>query len=199
MIKVILTLGLTLAQAGFVGCKRTPEDAPKVIGIPFAVPISSISQHMPPGEKAEQYPLIPMYGYKLQFANPDNWEAIVHDESDDDFTEKRIFAIYLGKSLGRTCTGNDTETLINELQKKYEIGFTTSFVHKLKDEDAFIFRAVDDRRMLTATALCFSQNLSVKFGYVDLDRYQYRKPDEIKSLLNAAVEEAKEYKSRVLN
>jgi hypothetical protein len=182
----------------FAGCQREPEEAPKVIGIPFAVPISTIKKHLPEGAKPTEYPLIPMYGYKLQFANPDNWEVIVQDESPDELVESRIYAIYLGRTLGRACARTDTESVVTELQKKYAGGFPTTAVHNMKEDEAITFMAVDERRLLSATASCFVQNLSVRFTYIDLDRYQYRKPEEVKALIKKTAVEAKEYKSRVL-
>ena len=195
MIKLVCS---TAAVAFLVGCQRAPQEAPKVIGIPFAVPVTAIKQHLPETAKAEQYPLIPMYGYKLRYANPENWEVIVQDESPDDLAENRIFAIYLGRTLGRTCTRSDTKAVVNELRPKYAATFSTTAIQDLKDEEAVAFVAVDERRMLSATASCFIQNLSVRLTYIDLDRYQYRKPEEIHAILNKAAVETKEFKSRVL-
>lgn len=194
MIKLVC---FTATIALLVGCQRAPQKAPTVIGIPFAVPVTAIKQHLPEAAKAEQYPLIPMYGYKLRYANPENWEVIVQEESPDDLVENRIFAIYLGRTLGRTCTRSDTEAVVNELQPKYAAAFSTTAIHNLKDEEAVAFVAVDERRMLSATASCFIQNLSVRLTYIDLDRYQYRKPEEIQTVLKKAAVEAKEFKSRV--
>ncbi|MBL8528860.1 MAG: hypothetical protein JNL68_14325 [Burkholderiales bacterium] len=195
MIKLICSAaGLAL----LIGCQRAPQAPPSVIGIPFAVPVSAIKQHLPEGGKAEQYPLIPMYGYKLRYANPENWEVIVQDESADELAESRIYAIYLGRMLGRACTRSDTEAVVNDLQKKNAATFSTTVVHNLKEEEAVAFLAVDERRMLSATASCFIQKLSVRLTYLDLDRYQYRKPEEVQAILKKAATEAKEYKTRVL-
>ena len=195
MIKFASTL---LVAALLAGCQRAPEGPPSVLGIPFAVPISSIKQHLPEDAKPTQFPLIPMYGYKLQFANPENWEVIVQDESPDELVESRIFAIYLHRSLGRPCTLKDTEAVISDLQKKYEVGFSTRTVRKLKEEEAVGLTASNERRLLTAIASCFMQNIRIKFTYIDLDHYQYRKPDEVSNLLRKAAVEDKEYKNRVL-
>jgi hypothetical protein len=195
---VIKLTYLAAALALLPGCQRSPEAVPKVIGIPFAVPVGAIQQHFPVGEKPTQYPLIPMYGYKLQFPNPENWEVIVQDESPDELAESRIFAIYLGRTLGRACTRIDTNSLIDELQKKHAAAFSITTVQNMKEEEAVALVAVDERRMLSATASCFIQNLSVRFTYLDLDRYQYRKPEEVRALLKKAALDAKEYKTRVL-
>jgi hypothetical protein len=42
------------------------------------------------------------------------------------------------------------------------------------------------------------QNIRIKFTYIDLDHYRYRKPDEASNLLRKAAVEDKEYKNRVL-
>ena len=74
----------------------------------------------------------------------------------------------------------------------------TTTIQNLKEEEAVALVAVDERRLLSATASCFIQNLRVRLTYIDLDRYQYRKPDEVQAVLKKAATEAKEYKSRVL-
>ena len=191
---ISLAIGVSL----LVGCQRAPQEVPKVIGIPFAVPVASNKQHLPDSAKPEQYPLIPMYGYKLRYANPENWEVIVQDESPDELNEPRIFAIYLGKNLGRPCSRGDASSVVTELQKKYSSAFVTTTIQNLKEEEAVALVAVDERRLLSATASCFIQNLGVRLTYIDLDRYQYRKPDEVQAVLKKAATEAKEYKSRVL-
>lgn len=180
------------------GCQRQSQEPPSVIGIPFAVPVSAIKQHLAPGAKPEQYPLIPMYGYKLQYANPDNWEVIVQDESAEELAEARIYSIYLGRNLGRSCSKSDTQAVVADLQKKYASSFPDSTVQALKNEEAYSFVAVDERRMLSATASCFIENLDVRFTYLDLDRFQYRKLPEVEAILKRAALEVKEYKTRVL-
>ena len=93
---ISLAIGVSL----LVGCQRAPQEVPKVIGIPFAVPVASIKQHLPDPAKPEQYPLIPMYGYKLRYANPENWEVIVQDESPDELNEPRILPSISARTLG---------------------------------------------------------------------------------------------------
>ena len=196
---MIKLFAFIFACAPLAGCDRAPQGAPTVIGIPFAVPITAIKQHLPEGAKPTQYPLIPMYGYKLQFANPENWEVIVQDEAPDELHESRIYAIYLGRALGRACNRSDTEAVISDLLKKHESFFSATAVHRIKEEEAVALVAVDERRMFSATASCFIQNLGVRFTYLDLDRYQYRRPDDMKDILKKSTIETKEFKNRVLN
>ncbi len=191
---IYLSIGVSL----LVGCQRPPREAPKVIGIPFAVPVSAIKHHLPEPAKPEHYSLIPMYGYKLRYANPENWEVIVQDEAPDELKEPRIFTIYLGRNLGRKCSRSDTSSVVIDLQKKYSSAFETTVVRNLNEEEAVALLAVDERRLLSATASCFIQNLGVRFTYIDLDLYQYLKPEEVHIVVKKAAIEAKEFKSRVL-
>jgi hypothetical protein len=76
--------------------------------------------------------------------------------------------------------------------------FETTVVRNLNEEEAVALLAVDERRLLSATASCFVQNLGVRFTYIDLDLYQYLKPEEAHTIVKKAAIEAKEFKSRVL-
>lgn len=187
------------AALAIAGCSPRPAPVPDVLGIPFAVPVNDIKNYLPEGAKSEQYPFVPfgpVYGYKLEFPNPENWTVLVQEEAPEDLREKRIFLIYISRTLDRSCARNHTEELIGTLAKKYQPQFDASFIHKAEEEIGFAFVAVSDRRMLQARVLCFGNRIGASFTYIDLDRYQYQDPVGVEKGLSDARREAKEYRSR---
>ncbi len=179
------------------GCSRASESVPEVLGVPFAVPVSAISQHLRQGAKPELYPFISLYGYKLQLPNPDNWTVIVQEE-DPDLLENRIWTIYISRGLDAPCALAHTQDFVGIVRKKYGPMFSESYTQRLPNEEGYRFFAASKRRTLTVTIQCSAISLLSKFIYIDLDRYKYRKPDEIQEVISTSMREAKEYEARAI-
>jgi hypothetical protein len=99
-----------LLLASFVlRCTPRETTVPDVLGIKFGIPVSDLESYLPEDAKPETY-MVPMYGYKLIYPNPDNWDVIVEEGGPDGvITTKSIWKIYIAKALTDDCAQNHTE------------------------------------------------------------------------------------------
>ena len=191
--KRLLLMALLLLASG---CSPPPKkNAVDVIGVPFVVPVAQLKNFLPGGAKPEHYPLIPFYGYKLQYPNPENWEVLVQDDGGG-LLEKAIFNIYISRTLDDKCVEKDAKSMARSVERRYFDDFNDSFLNK--HGKSYIFFGASDRKMLTVEIRCSAETLSASFTYLDLDRYKYQQPDEITKLIMQKTLQAKEYASRTL-
>lgn len=196
MTLVTRTVRLAPLIAAFA-CSGKPAGPPDILGIPFGAPTADLAPYLPDAAKRESYPLIPLYGFKLAYPNPDNWTVIVQDTSED-LLRNQVFAIHLGRDRAQGCGRSDMDTLATNLISRQFRGFDETIKRVDPADSTVLITGVSPRRLLAARLSCFIGALGVQFTYIDRDVFRYRDTSEVAHALRAAMREAQAFRSRTL-
>jgi hypothetical protein len=187
---ITFTLVATLS-----GCSEKDNNAPDVLGIPFAQPISAIKEYVPEGTNPERYPFIHMYGYRFKLLSPESWTVIVQDDGGGSMTDKRIFSIYFSKRLEHECKKEDVQNIASQIERSYSKKFGQSLIHYSIEQAVHTYMAVSNRCGLVVACRCSNDSVNANFCYLDLDRFNYTNPDEIKAEIKELKKLIADYKS----
>lgn len=197
MVKVrvgAVSIALLLLSA----CNAREPRTPEVLGLRFGAPTDSFRQFLPDSAVRESYPLIPAFGYELNFPNPDGWNMIVQDSSED-MLRNQVYGIYISRMGSDNCTQKSVDSLMRAIRTRQLVGFDQTVMKP--DANGLGVRAIGlgARRMLTVGVSCFIRTLSANFSYLDRDAFAYRDTLQADSLLRQVSNAIKGYESRKLN